>query len=220
MTLADFTEDAGSDDAGPEDTVKHELTEWLRGHGAVEVFWEKANPWQHPTFRTDGTDRPDLLVETESGTTAAVETKHDNSGMYRAPVQLQRYWEAYIDGEVQYRADGERVGPDLFVLATGGSPDGHLFETEYDSDCLQTWDAWGDSRYPRSQGWLPQVEYNATKSAVRIMWQYAAAFLDARNDEPGVGIGALLSTKLDGEDDGRPRLLYYLDREQYWEGLR
>ena len=217
MSLSDFTDEEPSDDAGPEDIVKHELTEWMLDGGATAVYWEKANPWNHPTFRTTGTDRPDLLAETERGTTVAIETKHDNSGMYRAPVQLQRYWEKYLDSEEEYRAGGERVDPDVFALATGGSPEGHLFETEYNSDCLQTWEAWGGSKYSRRRGWNPQVEYNATKSVVRVQWQFAA---DAFDDETGVGIGALLSSTLDGADEGQPQLLYYLDGEEHWEGFR
>jgi hypothetical protein len=217
MTLADFTEGDPADDAGPEDVVKHELTEWMADHGATAVYWEKANPWNYPTFRTSGTDRPDLLAETERGMTVAIETKHDNSGVYRAPPQLQRYWENYIDGGEEYRADGERIEPDVFVLATGHAPDGRLFDTEHDDDVLQTWEAWGGSQFPRGKGWLPKVEYNATKSVVRVQWQYAAA---AFSDETGVGIGALLSSTLDGEESGRPRLLYYLDGEEHWERLR
>lgn len=220
MSLDDFTDESPRDDAGPEDVVKHDLTEWLLEDSATAVYWEKANPWGHPTFRTSGTDRPDLLIESERGLTVAVETKHDNGGVYRAPPQLQRYWEKYVAGDEEYRADGEDIKPDVFVLATGHAPDGRLFDTEHDDDVLQTWDAWGGSKYSRNRGWNPQVEYNATKSVVRVQWQFAAAHIEQLDGESGVGIGALLSSSLDGEDAPRPRLLYYLDGEEHWEALR
>lgn len=220
MNLSDFTDSDPRDDAGPEDIVKHELTDWLTDYGATNVYWEKANPWNYPTFRTTGTDRPDLLVTTERGLLVAVETKYDNSGMYRAPPQLQRYWEKHLEGDETYRIDGERVDPDVFALATGSSPEGHLFEAEFDSDVLQTWDTWGGSKFARNRGWIPRVEYNATKSVVRVQWQYAAEFIDELGDDSEVGVGALLSTVLDGETPGRPHLLYYLDGEEHWEGLR
>lgn len=219
MTLEDFAEGGGATDAGPEDRAKHELTQWLEDDGA-EVWWEKANPWNYPTFRTDSTDRPDLLVCAESGLTVAIEAKHDNSGVYRAPPQLQRYWEKYIEGDESYRAAGERVDPDVFVIANGHSPEGRLYDPEYNDDVLQTWESWGGSKHPRKHGWLPQVEYNATKATVRVQWQFAAAYLNGLDRNPGVGIGVLLSSTLDGDESGEPRLLYYLDGEEHWESLR
>lgn len=220
QTLNDFTAGSPEDEAGPEDIVKHELTQWMTKGGATAVYWEKANPWNHPTFRTTGTDRPDLLVKTEGGTTFVVEAKHDNSGVYRAPPQLQRYWEKYIAGDEEYRVDGDRVEPDVFVIATGHSPDGCLFGTEYGDDHLQTWESWGGSRYPRKRAWLPRNEYNATKAAIRVQWQYAGAKSQQFDGDTNVGIGALLSSQLDDDTEGRPRLLYWEDGEERWRGLR
>lgn len=208
--------------SGPEEEAKHELTQWMYDHGAINVYWEKTSKWDYSTFKTESTDRPDILVETESGGIIAIEAKSgdDSGNIYAAPSQLQRYWQKFIIGNEIYRVDGENVEPDVFVMATEHAPAGRLYEATYNNDHFQVGDDWGGSQYARDRGWLPDGEYNATKCTIRVMWKYAGAFASEVGGATDVGIGALLSSRLDGGDVDVPYLLYWQDGDTYWEELR
>lgn len=104
-------------------------------------------------------------------------------------------------------------------MATEHAPAGRLYEDTYNNDHLQIGDDWGGSQYARRRGWLPDGEYNATKSTIRVMWKYAGAFVDEVCGTTDIGIGALLSSRLDGDDVDVPYLLYWQDGNTHWEKL-
>lgn len=204
----------------PEDGVKHELTEWLEAHGA-RVWWEKANVPGHATFRSEGAaDKPDLLVETDA-LTAAIEVKPgtNSAAVYDAVPQIVRYWRAHIRGEDTYRAAGRRIDPDVFLIATNHAPAGCLYgESE---ETLHTFDGMSDgAQFAAKRGWIPFAEYGRSKATVRILWRLAKADLKTTDRDDPPGIGALLSTALDGkQNEPKPKALHYVNGNQYWRAV-
>lgn len=205
----------------PEDSVKQDLTEWFTDYGC-SVWWEKANAPGHHTFRSEGAaDKPDLIVE-GGALTAAIEVKpgSDSGGVYDSVPQILRYWSAYTRGDDTYHIDGRRVEPDVFLLATMNSPQGCLYGEGFER--FHTFEDMSDgARLAARKGWIPFAEYGRTKTTVRILWRFAKAEADAEGWTDTPGIGALLSTTLDGEKhQPSPKALHYVDGYQHWEVLR
>lgn len=113
---------------------------------------------------------------------------HVNDGV----LQLIEYWTDYVDGTAEYSIDGEVIDIDGFVLITNMSPFGRLYMADANSDVLRTGD--GEGRQKAVQyNQVPNNEFNATERAVRLMWR----FTEHQRPDTEVGIGALLSTRLD-----------------------
>jgi hypothetical protein len=189
-------------------------------HGAT-VWWEKRNPVGYDTFATDDApDKPDLLVEGDR-LTAAIEVKPGthSAGVYDAVPQIVRYWRAYIRGEDTYRAAGRQIEPDVFLIATSHSPAGCLYgEAE---EHLHTFDRMsGGGQFAAKKGWIPFAEYGRSKATVRILWRVAKAGLKTTDRDDPPGIGALLSTALDGkQNEPKPKALHYVNGNQYWRAV-
>lgn len=205
--LSDFG--AGVDeDPGPEDEVRIELSRWLADHGA-SVYWDRKPSYGYKTFDPGCASRPDLLVEGQFNTYAVeVKTAEDSAQVHDALPQTVNYWEQVINGEAEYRANGKRVTIDAFLLATGHTPHGRLFKAEGEKDVLRTGTSEGRERAVEA-GQLPEREFSSSETALRAIWRFAKD----RNNETDIGIGALLSSRLDGDDGGvesaNPMALYY-----------
>jgi len=230
--LSDF----GGGAPDPEDKVKIDLSRWFEQHGA-QVFWEKRPSYGYSTFHTETTERPDLLVVGARGTARvfAIEVKIPDGGgdVYTGAQQTERYWRNYCFGGEEYRAGGSIREPTAFLLATKFTPDGRLFSR------------WGarDSRRERSITerleyfdapihFLPDWEFTTTEAVVRMQWRGADAVADRHDETASAGVGALLSTRLDGaaparltpedrppsEADAEPRALYKSYDEAYGGG--
>jgi len=193
----------------PEDQVKINLARWFKNHGA-RVYWEKRPSYGWSVFHTDGgTNRPDLLV-LGGGRTFAVEVKRgdDSASVHDGVAQIHRYWQDYtLDGQ-SYRADGGSLSVDAFVLATAYSPDGALFYRHGTRDTVRQRhinqrlsDYWDPPIH-----FLPDWEFSTTESAIRIAWRFADRSLRQHDTAGGAaGIGALLSSRLDGVRPERNR---------------
>lgn len=191
-------------DAGPEHTTKHELTQWLKSHGAG-VIWEESNPWDHKTFsikrdRTGG-GKPDLLVLI-GGKTFAVEYKTGESvgQVYDAMPQLVSYWTEHMTTDQEYVADGVKFRIDGFLTATAHSQAGRLFPryAEMRQDHL---DMEETRRSCHWWGQLPPAEYRMTEQHIRTMWRlvkWVGKWTDVKGaTAPGTPhIGSLLSDAL------------------------
>lgn len=160
-------------DTGPEDRAKHELTQWLENHGG-EVYWEKRNAFDYPTFYIeDTTEKPDLLVEI-GDVVLAVETKSGRSKaeVYDAAPQVQGYWFNYLRPNNLYVVDsGDRqLDIDGFVTATKHSIDGHLFPIP-DESLLPPSTFSNGRKFAIESGFIPPLEYNMTEQHVRMLWR-------------------------------------------------
>jgi len=205
--LSDFG--AGVDeDIGPEDQVRLTLSRWLTQHGA-RVYWDRSHSYGYNTFSPGQQARPDLLIEGQFNRFAVeVKVGNDSSDIHDALPQIVNYWESVVDGETNYTVDGKEIDIDGFLLATENSPFGRLYRAEGESDVLRT--ETGDGRrIAVENGHLPERESNASERIIRAVWRFAK---DRRPDAE-LGIGALLSSRLDGDgagtDEATPMALYY-----------
>lgn len=226
--LSDFG--AGVDhDPGPEDQVRIKLSNWLKGKD-VTVYWDKNHGHGLNTFDPGQLARPDMLIVSKSKTYAVeVKVGDDSSKIHDALPQIVDYWEAVVNGETDYSVNGNSVDIDAFLLATENSPAGRLYKGEGESDVLRTGTSEGRQRAVAA-GQLPKREFNATERIIRAVWRFSKN----RNADAKVGIGALLSSRLDGDppgvDDAVPMALYKSHggqqppqfsepRYQWWESI-
>lgn len=221
-TSADLSNWMDSPDLEGEKETYRELSQWVGRHTDASVYWNESNDLGYNVFRTSYNRIPDLLTrgeynivyEVKDADGTAVEdggSDHVNDGI----LQLVEYWTDYVNGDTEYLIDGNSVEIDGFVLATNMSPFGRLYMTDGNSDVLRTGD--GEGRQTAVQyDQVPNNEFNATERAIRLMWRFAKH----EQEDTDVGIGALLSTRLDKENpdptltpespvvDYEPRILY------------
>lgn len=213
--MADLSDFGGgsSQEPTPEDQAKIDLSRWFKNHGA-EVFWEKRPSYGHRVFRTQTTERPDLLAVGDRHT-YAVEVKSLRPGsengagaVYSGAVQTHRYWRRFCIDDIDeyYRADGAEHTPDAFVLATDYAPDGRLlqrYDTQSEIRPVPIHDdkrqAWADPPVH----WLPDWEFGVAETITRMLWRLGDDSNDTQETDAGAGIGSLLSTRLDG---GQPTI--------------
>jgi len=212
-----------------------DLSQWIARHTDASVYWNESNDLGYNMFRTSYNRIPDLLTRGEyniayevkdaDGTTVEDGgSDHVNDGI----LQLIGYWTDYVNGDVEYLIDGDSIEIDGFFLATNMSPFGRLYMADGNSDVLRTGD--GEGRQKAVQyNQVPNNEFNATERAIRLMWRFA----EHEQKDTDVGIGALLSTRLDEEDpdpavtpespvaDCGPRILYkqFEPYKQSWSYL-
>jgi len=197
----------------PETQTKRELSEWLADHD-IDVAWEKRNQSGYDVFHVnDNAEKPDLLIQ-PFGYNIAVETKDGQSkaATYDALLQTHKYWRQYREGETDYTLDGEGIDIDGFVVANEHSIGGRLFFAEYET--LIQWSQFGKSRQNAvGRGELPHTEYSMTELFTRVQWRLAKN----NGGKVNVGIGALLSTALDGHiDNPEPAVLWWHRNAQEW----
>jgi len=221
---ADAQASTQSSDVGPEHSAKHELTQWLKSHGAG-VLWEEANAWDYPTFtikRDHSGGTPDLVVLID-GKTFAVEFKTANSvgQVYDSLPQLLGYWSEHIEEEQKYMAGGTELRIDGFLTATGHSKTGRLFP-RYAEKRQDHLDMDQTRRECYNWGQLPPAEFRMTEQHVRTMWRVAKVMGGEKatsGDTPHVG--SLLSDALEQASvDPTPAVLWNKSRHnQRWEVL-
>lgn len=195
VDLNDFG--AGVDhDPGPEDGLRLELSNWIRSDD-VDVYWDRDHDFGWGTFDINQRHRPDMIVDGPSRT-FAIEVKIGESSrkVHDGMMQLVKYWRSYVDGEDVYRADGKRLHIDAFLITSKHTPYGRLYSKSGGGESM------GDGKGSRQNaveiGELPKKEFIATERAIRVMWRLTKE----QRPDANCGIGALLSSKLDGDAGG------------------
>lgn len=202
------------DEIEDEQDVKRSLSLWLEKFGH-EVYWEQVNDGDYPTFsvRGIGGESPDLLV-ISSGETVVVEVKNNHSpaSVYDAHTQSIRYWKSLRESE--YIAGGETVKPNGVLVATQGSQEGRLFTHPPDRAVGSVSEG---RKGAAKRGVLPDVEFCMTEEFTRLLLRHAK-----KHEErwaSGDFVGALLSSNLDGDVDGRPQIQQFSCDGQKWRNL-
>lgn len=184
-------------DPGPEDEVRINLSRWL-SRNDVDVYWDRNHSYGYPTFDPGQRARPDLLIDGPQYTYAIeVKVGDDSSKIHDGLPQLVNYWEQVADGNTNYTVDGREVEIDAFLIATKHSPSGRLYDSGGESDVLRTGVSQGRQRAVKA-GHLPMREFNATERIIRSVWRFSKD----RKSNAKLGIGALLSSRLDGDPPG------------------
>jgi len=152
---------------------------------------------------------PDLLVEGVNSN-YIIEVKpagKSSSKVHDGLPQLVNYWEQYESDEMEFSIRGKNVDIDAFLLATDFSPQGRLYTGSGERDVMRKFID-GNRKAAINSGQLPEREFNATESIIRTMWRFSKE----RKPDAKTGVGALLSSRLDGTDAGvdnsNPAALY------------
>lgn len=182
---------------GPENGVRVELSQWVRSND-VTVYWDQSFDFGFGTFSNDASHRPDMMIDAP-GNTYVVEVKVGDDGgkLHDGFKQLVEYWRAYVDGDDCYYINGQERAVDGFLIADGNSPHGRLYKTEGEGDVLRTGVSEGRQEAAKA-GHVPDREFNATERAIRVMWRLTME----QRPNATAGIGALLSSRLDGDQAG------------------
>lgn len=220
--LSDFGAGVDRDDPNPEDEVKIELSTWFNDD--VTVYWDQSRSYGHGTFSVTKRQRPDLVVSGPSKTYAIeVKVADESANVYDGLVQTVNYWEDVVTDSVTYtsKSAGETLEIDAVLLATEFSPFGHLFHDSWNKDVKRSSRS-EQASFAAEQGWLPGIEYASSETAVRAIHRFSKH----RHDDVDVGIGALLSSALDGDEPGidssHPMTLYFIHgskHAQNWDGV-
>lgn len=224
-------------DIPKEDQAKIRLTEWFESYDAT-VYWEKSvkEGYGRPIFTSSTTaEKPDLLIKYPDWGTIAVEVKTGDNGtpIYTGAVQITRYWWIYELGRDKYQVDGEQIDPDIFVLATGNSPLGRLYDDARTKDCLKTEVdmSEGRSKWAVRKKERPKWEHASSETTTGIIWRIARHRIAESNElednyEPSIGIGSLYSNSLDdpvayppGVETADPGVNYQKGSETVWKIL-
>lgn len=220
-----------------EDQAKIRLTEWFELYGAA-VYWEKSveGKYGRPIFTSSTTaEKPDLLVNHPDWGTIAVEVKtgDDGSQVYTGAVQVTRYWWIYERGRDTYLVDGKPINPDVFVLATGNSPLGRLYNDAKTKDRLKTKVdmSEGRARWAVDRKQRPKMEHSSSETTTGIIWRIAsqriAECAELDDDyQSSIGIGSLYSNSLDdpeayppGVETADPAINYKTGSDILWKVL-
>ncbi|MFC6764571.1 hypothetical protein [Natrinema soli] len=195
VDLNDFG--AGVDhDPGPEDGLRLELSNWIRSDD-IDVYWDRDHDFGWGTFDINQRHRPDMVVDGPART-YAIEVKigEDSAKVHDGMMQLVKYWRSYVDGDDVYRADGKRLNIDAFLIASKHSPYGRLYSKRGGGESMG--DGTGSRQNAVEIGEIPKKEFIATERAIRVMWRLTKE----QRPDATCGIGALLSSKLDGDAGG------------------
>jgi len=178
----------------PEKERKEDFCTWINRFTDVTIYWEQKND-RYPCFSVTGSSgrKPDLLLAGDR--TIAIEFKpgNDSSDVYQ---------QLYDTGEATYLVQDEEIDVDVFAVANSESRSGRLFkesrEFPRDTD-EETGRIWAVRK-----GNIPQREYNRTEAIVRVMMRFSRKFVGG-----STGIGAVLSSALDGDCPPVPGMLVY-----------
>ena len=222
--LSDFGGGVNRDTPNPEDDIKRYLSSWLRGSDRT-VYWERDRSYGNGTFSVSTRQRPDLVIEGKLRNYAVeVKRAEDSATVHDGVIQTFNYWKDLVDGTATYSVRGKEIDIDAVLLATDKAVEGRLFHNWNRKDVRRSGRSDGASR-AAAYGQLPNIEHATSETAVRIMHRFARDY----DDDAMVGIGALLSSTLDGDeahiDTADPVALFYAtgwstvddERTQNWE---
>ncbi len=201
--------------------LKVDLSTWISSE-AVDIYWRQNND-RYPSFKPVGQPAPDLLIDGKGELYAVcVVQSEDNSEKLRKTIRKAvNIWERMVTKPPDYDQGFCKNVPSAVLVATEQSPSGHLFcGTKNREHPVK----FSEERQERAnKGILPQREFAATQEAIRSAWGFAKE----REKSDKIGIGALLSTRLDTKEDRQaidpdPAALYYTPgatHVHHWESI-
>lgn len=206
--LSDFGGGVNRDDPNPEDDINQELSSWLRGNDRT-VYWDRKKTYGNGTFEISTQRRPDLVIDAKSQTYAVEVKRAEDSGkVHDGVIQTYNYWRDLVGGNAEYTARGKGLDIDAVLLATEHAPKGRLFHDWQKKDPKRSGRSNGAQR-AADAGHIPDIEHTASETAVRLMYRFGKEY----EKKATIGIGALLSSALDGDDPhpdaADPAALFY-----------
>jgi len=175
--------------------VKVTLSAWLEPY--FEVYWDRDEGQDYPTFTTKGVNRkPDLFLRSRKNPqwfqTLIEVKKADDSRGIKTGSKIIDYYNNYTQGKTQYFIEEEKLRPKYFLLGTQKSINGHLYERELFAPPPTPG---GEREKATEMHLIPKLEYQRTFDLVRTLWK------DWKDRSPPTTLGVLLSNVLDGDID-------------------
>lgn len=194
--------------------VMASLSRWVSSD-QIDVLWRQ-NSDRYPTFTPAARPAPDLLID-GAGTVYAVCVAHGEGRSENIRDTNQRainVWERMVTDPPDYDQELSAEVPSAVLVATEQSPNGHLFSGTKNREHPVEFSE--DRQRAADEGVIPQREFSVTQEVLRSTWRSAEE--RATSDE--IGIGALLSSRLDSKEDNEnerphPATLYYTPGSTY-----
>jgi len=198
-----------------------DISRWI-STDQVNVFWQQ-NTDRYPSFTPVGRPAPDLLIDDtkELYAVCVVHGEGNSEKIREAFLKAVNIWERMVATPPDYEGEFSKEVPSGVLVATEQSLDGHLFSGNKNREQPVRFSE-GRQR-AADQGFLPQREFTATQEVIRSSWKFAKD----RGESVKIGVGALLSSRLDNKEDTQnehydPAALYYLPGESQphrWESI-
>lgn len=195
----------------PEQKAEITLYAWLLEHGIKTYLNRNDTAIQeviknYEVFKTDNTQRPDILIYTHTIGWCAIEVKSSNiSKNIRQGIKILNYYDDYIKEKTKYFIDNEEIKINYFLLATEQSLKGRLFLKETKKDNQTTP---GKICAVKSHI-IPPYEYERTHELIRNLWT------NWNERDKKVGLGILLSSEIDTIPNDYP-MVFLQDYKNKW----
>jgi hypothetical protein len=200
MSLRDFGGGYKEDDPNPEDKRNRKLSQWLAQQEQTTVYWDRKRSYGHGTFSVSTDTTPDLVIQSASNNFAVeVKRETDSTEIYNSLWQTVGYWRDIVDGKATYTVNGKELQIEGVLIATGNSPNGHLFSSKNKTDPRRT-ERSSESDVEGVN--YPSNEHAASQVFVRCLYRAARKEYERGSLSGGAGIGALYSTALEGDKPG------------------
>jgi len=176
------------------------LSLWLKEKN-WDVIQDKKNSFDNKCFHIKGEsiEKPDLIAR-KNNYILAIEVKSGSKSndLGQHSTKIISYFENYNDGRTFYFDEMRNIiAIDDFVVATYFSPDGHFFENE-------SLHKNGTRKDGIQYNACPRIEYGRTFDIIRrVIWDNIQK---DKYRKYATGIGALLSSVLDFNDEVNPAI--------------
>jgi len=217
--LTNFCEEL--DELQGKEKILADISRWI-STDQVSVFWQQ-NTNRYPSFTPVGRPAPDLLVDDtrELYALCVVHAEGSSEKIREAFVKAVNIWERIVADPPDYERNFSKEIPSGVLVATEQSLDGHLFSGNKNREQPVRFS--DDRQQAVDEGFLPQREFAATQEVIRSAWRFAKD----RDESDEIGVGALLSSRLDSKEDTQseqydPAAFYYLPGESQphrWESI-
>lgn len=217
--LTNFCEEL--DELQGKEGVMADLSRWISGE-KVDIFWRQDTD-RYPSFTPVARPAPDMLIDGIKELYAVCVVHGDGSSeeIREAVRRAVNIWERVVIDPPNYDIDLSEQTLSAVLVATEQSPNGHLFSGTKNRENPVEFSE--DRQEAADLGILPQREFAATQEAIRSAWGFAKD----RRDSDDIGVGALLSSRLENTEDKQgedpdPAALYYLpgkSQPHRWESI-
>lgn len=217
--LTNFCEEL--DELQGKEAVMADLSRWISGE-KVDILWRQ-NTDRYPSFTPVARPAPDMLIDGINEVYAVCVVHGDGSSeeIREAIRKAVNIWERMTADPPDYDIALSAETPSAVLVATEQSPNGHLFSGTKNRENLVEFSE--DRQQAVDLGILPQREFAATQEAIRSAWGFAKD----RRESDDIGVGALLSSRLDNMEDKQgedpdPAAFYYLPGQSQphrWESV-
>lgn len=188
-----------------ESEVENGLIKWFTAHN-IPAWLNRKSKYCDKVFKTKGTQKkPDIIILSNNPKIngyVAIEVKpsEKNRTIYGSG-KIIRYAKEYETGETEYFIDDKKIEIKLFIAATELAIQGKIIE--------------GDEIRDNEHKTHPDFEYLKSRDFLRITWSF---WRDLRLDNSKVGIGLLLSSKLDRnfESNYSPKVFCQIYSDGRW----